>query len=577
MIAYRNHHPLVNPLECVQRIELLLRGLRSEPTRYEKAVSLLIECGEFETGMTDVDCGRVDEINREITFCREMTVAAGRIVCSMWEENSADERQLHLLREHLQVLKSNGLPKSIPLRIPEGFVYYGLYPETFMQAADIFLQTCSAASVLVVGIRSIGTSLSALVAARLENHNVKVHSITVRPKGHPFNRYIEVSDQLKEMIRSYSNDWCIVVDEGPGLSGSSITGTLLKIEECGFQPERVVVFPSWNPESSSFVSARARSEWNRHLKFLGSFDDLWVHSGRLEYAFQKRIYREASSGLWRSHMYDKETDYPVTHPHHERRKFFLYKKGDPFFSVAKFIGLGRYGERIAKRGELLAQAGFSPALNAFSNGFADYSFIEGDPLRKDDISEDVVETSARYCAFISKHFQSEHTASYDQTFEMIEENVSQGLGKQWLSKVDLLRKMFDASFYEEGVVAVDGRMMPHEWIRSSGFIYKVDHLEHHADQFFHGPQNIAWDIAGFAYEWDLSSEEMQSFLDRYIFHSKDPGVRKRLPFYNIAYLAFRLGYCTLALESLHGQPDGSRYRVLVDKFQTLLQKELETL
>src|SRR5207302_4552914 len=53
-------------------------------------------------------------------------------------------------------------------------------------------------------------------------------------------------------------------------------------------------------------------------------------------------------------------------------------------------------------------------------------------------------------------------------------------------------------------VLVDGRMQPHEWIRSKdGTIIKVDGCTHGDDHFFPGPTDIAWDLAGAIVEWSL--------------------------------------------------------------------------
>ena len=58
---------------------------------------------------------------------------------------------------------------------------------------------------------------------------------------------------------------------------------------------------------------------------------------------------------------------------------------------------------------------------------------------------------------------------------------------------------------QEGVVvAIDGRMLPHEWLETRMAIVKADALDHHDDHFFPGCQDIAWDIAGASVEWRRS-------------------------------------------------------------------------
>jgi hypothetical protein len=567
VIVYHNHHLSVPPSESIQRIFGLISALKSGNTAYQNAVSLLIECGELETGITDALSGRVDCACEEVDYCREVSVISGKIVCQMWETGKIEIGKLIRIEELLNKLKSDTLPGNIPLRIPEGFVYYGLYPETYIQAADIFISEVTPESVVVVGIRTIGTQLSALVAARLEKYCCKVDSFTVRPKGHPFSRYIEFSEQQKQKFVVNSSAWVVVVDEGPGLSGSTICGTLLKIKECGVLRDRTVVFPSWIPDGKLFISANARSMWNHYKKYLGCFDEMWIRNGRLEKQFDKSIYREISCGMWRPYIIKNEDMFPAVHPNHERRKYILCKYGGKSLTLTKFAGLGRYGETIVKRGSLLARAGFTPMLNSFSDGFVDMDFIEGELVTSGGPDNRLLETVARYCSFLRKNCKAESVTTFSLIMDMIRVNVGEGLGPQWLRKIDLFEKKYQASIYENEVVSIDGRMFPHKWIRTDSGYVKVDHLEHHADEFFHGPQNIAWDLAGFSVEFELAKNKRDTLVELYIHYSNDRSVIERLPFFIIAYLSFRLGYVTLASQSLQGQADALRFDALIMKYR----------
>ena len=79
---------------------------------------------------------------------------------------------------------------------------------------------------LVVGIRSIGTTLSAVAAAAARARGIAAERITVRPQGHPYNRTAEfTAEQMAAVSRAVSSGASfVVVDEGPGLSGSSFLG-----------------------------------------------------------------------------------------------------------------------------------------------------------------------------------------------------------------------------------------------------------------------------------------------------------------------------------------------------------------
>ena len=76
--------------------------------------------------------------------------------------------------------------------------------------------------IVVIGLRSIGTALAATVAGALAH---PVAAITVRPHGHPFEREIAVTDEFATVLAEPTARY-VVVDEGPGLSGSSVAAAI---------------------------------------------------------------------------------------------------------------------------------------------------------------------------------------------------------------------------------------------------------------------------------------------------------------------------------------------------------------
>jgi hypothetical protein len=104
---------------------------------------------------------------------------------------------------------------NLPIKLPEGFAFYSLYPEQYIEAARRWCATRPRGPVLIIGIRSIGTTLSAIVAAALRADGWPARRITVRPTGHPLDRHVDLN------LNSFPVA-AIVVDEGPGLSGSSM-------------------------------------------------------------------------------------------------------------------------------------------------------------------------------------------------------------------------------------------------------------------------------------------------------------------------------------------------------------------
>jgi hypothetical protein len=147
-------------------------------------------------------------------------------------------------------------------------------------------------------------------------------------------------------------------------------------------------------------------------------------------------------------------------------------------------------------------------------------------------------------------------------------NTREGLGASYSGAAETLARA--AAPYREPRVAVDGRLLAHEWIQSGSRLFKVDALDHHADDFFPGCRDIAWDVAGAVAELAPPPELESALISRYLQRSGDTTVGMRLPFYRAAYLAYRLGYTTLAAETLGSSDEGVRFRRLQSRYRRSL-------
>src|SRR5262249_6897314 len=82
--------------------------------------------------------------------------------------------------EILCVLSALSVPALVLGRPPEGFAYYALHPLDYADLIDE-LPLCSS-SACVIGLRSIGTTLSAVVVAALCKRGIAAARITARPE-----------------------------------------------------------------------------------------------------------------------------------------------------------------------------------------------------------------------------------------------------------------------------------------------------------------------------------------------------------------------------------------------------------
>ncbi|MCL4492085.1 MAG: hypothetical protein M1510_09325 [Nitrospirae bacterium] len=200
-------------------------------------------------------------------------------------------------------------------------------------------------------------------------------------------------------------------------------------------------------------------------------------------------------------------------------------------------------------------------------------FVHGRPLSVHGVNEGLLNTLASYLAHIEKAFPVAQDIRYDEITDMIRRNVLLGLGEEWVNRLSFLEEL--RSLICDGrTTAIDGRMMPHEWFRTGYGYVKMDGVDHHADQFFPGCQDIAWDIAGVLIEFSLDRKGQEYLVSRYGSSGNGSGVHERLPFYVVAYLAYRLGYTTFAADELGSSPDGVKFRALVDRYTSLLKQEI---
>jgi hypothetical protein len=185
----------------------------------------------------------------------------------------------------------------------------------------------------------------------------------------------------------------------------------------------------------------------------------------------------------------------------------------------------------------------------------------------------LLETLASYLAHISCTQATQPSVTEEALLDMVVTNVAEGLGDEWLCRLQTRLRECGASWCAR-TVALDGRMLPHEWIRTPGGYLKTDAVHHHDDHFFPGCQDIAWDVASTCLEFRLQPDQRRQLIERYRILSGDPTIAARLPLHAITYLAFRHGYTSLAATTLGQDSDGARFADAAIRYSELLRNEL---
>ncbi|HET9465434.1 MAG TPA: hypothetical protein VFO71_07890 [Gemmatimonadales bacterium] len=580
MIVFRDQQVRADPA-------LLLSALRCEVERFcwgtaaahDAAVDLLISLGILEAGLDDAIFRESDGIAAISDQLRNASSAMGHVLWHTWGgQAGAAKPWMEQVARSLEHVQRQSLPPMVQIGVPEGYAYYGVYPEMYLEAARQCQQVLGPGNAVCLGLRGIGTSLSGAVAGALEELGCRVASYTLRPRGHPFARRPVLTPQLAAAFRDARDSFFLIVDEGPGISGSSLGGTAELLGELGVEDERILLLPSWRADGSILRSWVARSRWTRHRQFVAGFEEVWLDSGRLANSLPAGRLRDVSAGAWRRELYQDPRSFPPVQPQHERRKYLLETgaavgSGREYRLLA-FVGLGKRGPPRLHRMEQLAEAGFTPPPETIVHGFLVRQFVSGVPLHAEDQADPaLLNTMAAYLAHISRQFPAEPSVTETTLREMVATNIREGLGEEWLDRADA--RLFETrAEWCERPAALDGRMLPHEWLRTSRGFMKIDATDHHDDHFFPGCQDIAWDLAATCLEFNLDCAARTRLLRRYQELSDDRTIAARLPSHAVSYLAYRLGYATLACSTLGEDGDGKRFAAAAERYARLLRLEL---
>lgn len=438
--------------------------------------------------------------------------------------------------ELLPILQRIHPPDTLPLSTAEGFAYYGLHPLDFVAAAE----SICASHAAVAGIRSIGAPLSAVVAAELAKRGVQVARTTVRPHGHVFNRETAWTCEQRRWIEEHLRRGAefVVVDEGPGLSGSSFLSVGEALIGAGVPRHKITFLCSRTPNPDYLVADNAAERW-RSFRSVAADTHVCLPPHR----------EDLSGGRWRQRWFGGR-DAPASWISMERMKF-LSRDGK---SLYKFCGLGRFGAAVLERERALAS--FVVGAEEACDGFARYPIASFSPLAAHDLTPAMAMWIGEYCAFRRAALPADDTPR-EPLEAMTRFNVRQLLGLE----IDFP----DGVLATDHPIIADGRMLPHEWVRSDSGVKKTDSCTHGDDHFFPGPVDVAWDLAGAIVEWTMDENATDALVNAYRAKSGDDP-RPRLPAFLLAYSIFRAAYCAMAAHAMQGtveepllRRDASRY------------------
>jgi hypothetical protein len=380
----------------------------------------------------------------------------------------------------------------------------------------------------VIGLRSIGAGLACIVAEAAG----ATPPLTLRPGGHPFARTVDLPPV--DPAATYA-----VVDEGPGLSGSSFGAVADALQDQGVASGRIVFLPGHAGDLGPQASERHRARWAGARRLHVSFDDLiaprlpaWFE----DFTGPAETVHDLSGGAWRALTHGAgEAAWPPSAAHQERRKFLI--RGPRGAVLLKFVGLGDHGLAALRRARVLHDAGLTPEPLGWRHGFLAERWTEGRPLTSVDRPA-LITALSRLLEVRSRHLPAPgHAgASLDALAAMLRANAAEALGAETAARLPEPPDRVGPRLF------VDGRLHAWEWrVGRDGRVFKTDAVDHAAAHDLIGAQPIEWDLAGAALELGVTSAELPALADLH-------------PFWPAAYAAFQLGLWTMAETALTGWP-----------------------
>jgi len=569
MLVYGDIERIDRPTDVLKGIERAMLACRQAPPgrpRHELLVQTFIETGELVQGLADREFERngADSISAVQDTGAELLLAQAKAILGSWQDQFAGD--LSLSADTSALLRSLDHVGTLRMKRAEGYSFYAVYPESYLEAA---LRSHLPPDTIVIGIRSIGLSLAALVAAALGARP----AFSLRPIGHPFHRQLKVNPVLAKRIVARPDLTFAVVDEGPGLSGSSFASVAEWLETNGVDWSRIHFFPSHKGNPGAHADDAQQERWQALSKHVVQVEDLVINTksntcklkswvGELV-GNQIEAWRDISGGNWRALRYDNAQDWPPSHRQMEKLKF-VATADDRSWHV-KFAGLSRNDAQKARRGSLLHEAGFTLPVIGICHGFLVEEWSDGRPIETVGMHRhEILARIGSYLAFRARYLPAPHGgASFETLCRMATTNVGEAAGVDAAGRLAWIMQQQHHLVRHLRPVDTDNRLHRWEWLATDdGRFLKTDALDHNGAHDLIGCQSIAWDIAGASVEFDLTAGERDRLVE-IVMHDTDADLDEGiLNVFEAAYLGFQIGLWSMASASEHSRERGRIENIL---------------
>lgn len=521
-------------LRALERAIEELRRLRAPLGRRRAAVEALVGAGELEAALADAG----DPLETTVARATDALAAA-----AMGE--AVD------LAGCAEALAHARAPRSLAIRPAAGFAQHALHPRAYACANELV----DSREALVVGVRAIGTTLSAVTAAALRARGLIARRITVAPGGEDHLPQLGAHAMAALGRARESGATVLVVDEGPDSRRDGLVTAGEAVVAAGVARERVILLG--NQPFDCGRTPRTRYAFRTAVAPTAGFAPVSSSSWGAPL--------DISAGAWRSLHYTHVDHWPAVVEGMERRKLVADGR------LYKFEGLGSSGQAARHRASALAAEGIALDPSDEGEGWTSYAW-SGRPMHPRDLDVELVEHIARYCA--RRPTLCPLVSAETDLEPIVALNVELVLDDRPIGGTRLAALVGPGALKIERIATTDSRLAPHEWLRmEDGSVRKTDAIAHGDDHLFPGPTDIAWDLAGAIIEWEMSRDARDHFLTAYRRTSGDDA-RGRLDAWLVAYAAIRGGFSLFALA--HSSPaEARRLHRELERYRAVLRTYLE--
>jgi len=578
MIVYGSPRREVASAALLAEVRRLAATARATPVA-EATRTLLVALGELEQGVLDA----APLAATEPPAHRELRLAAQAAGSALYlqqaatllhtPEPDAPARIAAALREvaaRLAGIAPDALPARLTVHLAEGFAFYNLYPEQYLLAlrASPLWQAPPDTPVIVAGIRSIGTTLAAVMAGALAARQGLVQSFTVRPGGPPYCRVVTLAP-WQQAILAAAGPFAryLAVDEGPGLSGSSLAAMGQAFRDSGVPPDRIHFFPAHSAGPGSAASATVRALWAQ----------VSVHTAPPAPAlpFDLPDWPVAWPALPR---YPASAGQPPV-PLFERPAWVLPGAGDGQGTLLSFAGLGPQGATLVARVGALADAGFAPAPAGWRHGYLATPILPVPQWGAGPVDSALLGRLGAYVARAATIYRDagDPGAALDELLEMVYWNTWEALGERAAEQTRrYATPAWRAALTAAPLIAPPPGLRPDEWGRAAPGLpmlaLPLGRLHGHP---LPARADLAWSLAALSHNFALDPPAEAALLAAYEKAGGVPLSRARQHFYHLAHAAFAAGLAKLAAEAAPSEGHGwADYAAAVERLRAALADDL---